>query len=193
MSAEPRLERRIDQRAVGAVASYHLTASMPVGNLDRLLAEVIAARPKARTVLRLATATGDEIVFARDRHGRERLEFRPRDGDPRRPMPFLVKRQGGAWLMTSAYQYREGSPHDELMGQCAQRLAETLPRLDDDPLAFPPREPYCRICGRELTDPISVGVGIGPECGLRYPWLFDRRPPEERLAFTSRLRARANG
>ena len=79
------------------------------------------------------------------------------------------------------------------MGQCAQRLAETLPRLDDDPLAFPPREPYCGICGRELTDPISVGVGIGPECGLRYPWLFDRRPPEEpsrsRLGFERALMA----
>lgn len=178
--------RPIARRSDSGCVCYELTAPMPVGNLDRLLGELITERPKARTVLRLATATGDEFVFGRDHRGRERLEFLDHDGNRRKVMPLLLQRQAGTWTMTTAYWFREGSPGDELQSQRVQRLAETLPSLDDDPLAIPPRAPFCRICGRALTDPISAGVGIGPECGGRYPWLFDRRPSEQREALASR-------
>ena len=51
--------------------------AMPVGALDKLIAEILSEKPDQRTVLRLSTSDQDEIVIARDRRGNERIEVRP--------------------------------------------------------------------------------------------------------------------
>jgi len=52
----------------------------------------------------------------------------------------------------------------------------------------------CRVCGRELTDPVSIRRGIGPECfrdlKLELAWLRKRLetcPEWARRAYRRRL------
>jgi Family of unknown function (DUF6011) len=153
--------------------------SMPVGMLDRLINALIAENHDKRTLLRLSTSTHDEIVIARDRRGRERIEIRSfADGAYQltaAPHVFILVRSGDEWTLASKYGFRDGCEGLSALHQAAERLVSSLADLDIDPLAHPPRGPHCMICGRHLTDSISVGVGIGPECGVRYPWLFERR------------------
>jgi Family of unknown function (DUF6011) len=75
-----------------------------------------------------------------------------------RPLVEIAFTFNGATLCPLRWSYRYGV-------ESTRRVIETIKAFLAAPdVVFARTSDYCGICGRSLTDPISRGRGIGPEC-----------------------------
>ena len=92
-------------------------------------------------------------------------------GDNSRNPGSLYVKQGGEYLgkVTNGKFYSSS--------QCKPEQVEIVGSLLSDPKAYMKeygvQTGYCCMCNRELTNPISVKLGIGPICGERFGFLSD--------------------
>jgi SWI/SNF-related matrix-associated actin-dependent regulator 1 of chromatin subfamily A len=142
-------------------------APAPVVTLQEL-AEGLSEPPETITVPGLIAAferVGAEIERPRITIGALRVQAAPIHGN-KNPGSLYVKRNG-------EYQGKvtpDGVFHPT--GYAARETAEELLAIDEDPVGKAREHGrltgQCSICGRRLTDPVSVERGIGPICIDRW-------------------------
>lgn len=134
----------------------------------------VHAQPTTEPTVRPNTDTVDvsriEALFDTARsNGLKRLKFRA-EGLTISPAPLTGSNPGALYVK---------DVNDEYLGKiakgvyyptrnAAETVADTIKAIAADPLAvgvaYGKKTGMCCVCGRELTDPVSIANGIGPIC-----------------------------
>lgn len=166
----------VDKLAERFEAAVKAQPEAPAERTYPRLAETFLAAAKGRKFpkLRLRTAAGQELVLSRCGE-RSRTPGQIRMTDDR---PFGMNEFFGTISPEGAPDFRSAVNDD---------VRATLAAYNADPEAEAKvqgvRTGRCMCCGIELTDEVSIELGIGPVCGKR--WGISRKGVRAKLRETS--------